>query len=67
MKKLILIRHAKSSWEFNTSDLKRPLSERGINDAEIMSKVLKNLSIEIDVVQCVLRDVRRQWLFFSGF
>ena len=50
MKKLILIRHAKSSWEFNTSDLQRPLSERGINDAEIMSKVLKNLSIEVDVV-----------------
>ena len=30
MKELILLRHAKSSWEYKTDDRNRPLSERGI-------------------------------------
>ena len=30
MKELILLRHAKSSWEYSVSDLNRPLIEKGI-------------------------------------
>ena len=30
MKELILLRHAKSSWEYSVSDLNRPLLEKGI-------------------------------------
>ena len=30
MKELILLRHAKSSWEYNVEDRNRPLSNRGI-------------------------------------
>jgi phosphohistidine phosphatase len=37
MKNLILIRHAKSSWESPLSDKDRPLSSRGINDAHLMA------------------------------
>ena len=48
MKKLILIRHAKSSWEFNVQDIERPLSNRGKNDAKLMSIILKDLNIEVD-------------------
>ncbi len=48
MKKLILIRHAKSSWEFNVQDIERPLSKRGKNDAKLMSIILKDLNIEVD-------------------
>lgn len=33
MKKLILIRHAKSSWETPTQDKERPLTPKGILDA----------------------------------
>ena len=33
MKTLILVRHGKSSWEYQVSDKDRPLKERGINDA----------------------------------
>ena len=33
MKTLILVRHGKSSWEYNVGDKDRPLKERGINDA----------------------------------
>ena len=47
MKKLILVRHAKSSWEFNVQDIERPLSNRGLSDAKLMSIFLKGLNIEI--------------------
>ncbi len=50
MKKLVLVRHAKSSWKYNVSDLERPLSKRGKNDANLMSKLLNDLSINIDCV-----------------
>ena len=38
---LILIRHAKSSWETTLNDVARPLSVRGINDAHLVSEALK--------------------------
>ena len=37
MKKLVFLRHAKSSWKFNVEDYDRPLSERGINDINKVS------------------------------
>ena len=40
-KKIVIIRHAKSSWEFNLPDQERPLSDRGIKDAGIVSNYLK--------------------------
>jgi len=50
LKKLILIRHAKSSWDYDFKDLDRPLSNRGFNDADLMSNILNNFSIKIDGV-----------------
>lgn len=44
--KIILIRHSKSSWDFNLEDKNRPLSERGIIDANV---VFNELLTEIDV------------------
>ncbi|MCI0495238.1 histidine phosphatase family protein [candidate division KSB1 bacterium] len=42
MKRLILIRHAKSSWgDPGLSDLDRPLNNRGNQDAPFMGKRLK--------------------------
>lgn len=41
MKTLYIVRHAKSSWDYNSvSDIDRPLKERGINDAHLISKFL---------------------------
>ncbi|MFT4642600.1 MAG: phosphohistidine phosphatase [Candidatus Azotimanducaceae bacterium] len=41
MKTLYIVRHAKSSWEYDgIEDIDRPLKKRGINDAYLMSKVL---------------------------
>ena len=42
MKKLILIRHAKSSWEYNVKDHERPLNTRGLKNADMISNNLKN-------------------------
>ena len=41
MKKLYIVRHAKSSWDYKgINDHDRPLKKRGINDAHLMSKML---------------------------
>ena len=50
MKKLILVRHAKSSWKHDVIDFERPLNTRGIKDAEIVSNYLKNNILNIDLV-----------------
>ncbi|HWB24226.1 MAG TPA: histidine phosphatase family protein [Chitinophagaceae bacterium] len=49
MKKVLLVRHAKSSWD-NTvmKDIDRPLNERGLHDAPAMAKRLLDKGIEID-------------------
>ena len=48
MKELILIRHGKSSWDYPVSDKDRPLQERGINDAHLVSNTFKTTPIKID-------------------
>lgn len=48
MKKLILVRHAKSDWPEETEDFDRPLADKGLEDAMNMSRFLKNHQISID-------------------
>ena len=43
MKRLILVRHAKSSWKYDVRDHDRPLKTRGKNDAELMAKYTADL------------------------
>ncbi|MBM1107858.1 histidine phosphatase family protein [Aurantibacter crassamenti] len=50
MKKILLVRHGKSSWEYSVSDRDRPLSERGINDALLVSTEVLSNNLEIDAV-----------------
>ena len=51
MKTLLLLRHAKSSWNDNTLvDQKRPLNQRGKKDAPIMGKYLKNKKLTPDLI-----------------
>jgi len=50
MKSLILIRHAKSSWEHDVTDRERPLKKRGNKDAVLVSKAFRMRFIEPDVV-----------------
>ncbi len=42
MKTITIVRHAKSSWKYNVSDIERPLKKRGITDVKAVSKAFKN-------------------------
>lgn len=49
MKSLLLVRHAKSSWDdFSIADFDRPLNDRGKRDAPMMAKRLLDKNIQID-------------------
>jgi phosphohistidine phosphatase len=49
MKTLLLIRHAKSSWDnLQLSDFERPLNDRGKKDAPLMAKRVKERKIKIE-------------------
>ena len=51
MKKLLLVRHAKSSWDDpSISDFDRPLNDRGKKDAPEMAKRLSEKKIKIDAL-----------------
>lgn len=51
MKNLILIRHAKSSWdEPGVGDRERPLNKRGLKDAPMMGAALKERGVNPDVI-----------------
>ncbi len=48
MKTVILVRHGKSSWEYSVGDKDRPLLQRGIHDAGLVSDKFNEQSIAID-------------------
>jgi phosphohistidine phosphatase len=48
MFELLLMRHAKSDWSQNLTDIDRPLNERGRNDALKMGEHLRHLNIMPD-------------------
>ena len=50
--RLILTRHAKSSWDHNGPDHDRPLNERGRNDAPRIGKWLRDHDYVPDQIQC---------------
>ncbi|MBG0785595.1 MAG: histidine phosphatase family protein [Anaerolineaceae bacterium] len=51
MKTLLLMRHAKSSWkDENLSDIERPLKKRGVKDAKLIAKVIKENNLIPDAI-----------------
>jgi phosphohistidine phosphatase len=51
MKTLYLMRHAKSSWNFDDlTDFERPLNDRGRDDAPRMGQALAARSIQLDLL-----------------
>lgn len=51
MKQLLLIRHAKSSWNhYNLRDIERPLNKRGNRDAPLMGELLMEKEIIPDAI-----------------
>jgi len=67
MKTLILIRHAKSSWDHpGLSDFDRPLNERGTKDAPDMAKRLKEKGISLDhLVSSPAKRARKTANYFA--
>jgi len=69
MKRIILVRHAKSSWKFDVIDHERPLNERGLNDAEMISKHLvshDNLNIDFVMSSDAVRAKTTAHIFTSN-
>ncbi|MFD2513056.1 SixA phosphatase family protein [Pontibacter locisalis] len=51
MKTLYILRHAKSSWEFEElSDHDRPLNKRGRNDAELIGQELHSRGVKPNMI-----------------
>ncbi len=63
MKRLILMRHAKSDWSRDgTADIARPLNERGRKSASAMGKWLREMQYIPDEVICSSATRTRQTL-----
>lgn len=50
MKKLLIMRHAKSSWDLPLSDIQRPLNERGLKNAPEMGKRIMKSKVIPEVI-----------------
>jgi len=70
MKTLYIVRHAKSSWEYEgIQDIDRPLKKRGINDAYLISSILQK-KIEtpsVFVSSCANRALHTAMIFSYSF
>ncbi|MEJ7679630.1 MAG: phosphoglycerate mutase family protein [Segetibacter sp.] len=64
MKSLLLIRHAKSSWDLDVDDFDRPLNSRGQNDAPAMAKRLIKKEIKIN---CFISSPAKRALTTAAF
>jgi phosphohistidine phosphatase len=64
LKKLLIIRHAKSSWSFpGLNDHDRPLNDRGKKDVKKMGKVLISLFKEVQFIYCSSAKRAQETLF----
>ena len=67
MKKLLIIRHAKSDQSFFGNDFERPLNERGKADAPMMANRLLKKNIVIDAfVSSPAKRAKKTAAFFAG-
>ncbi|RYF92424.1 MAG: histidine phosphatase family protein [Chitinophagaceae bacterium] len=67
MKQLLIVRHAKSSWEnFAVPDFERPLNDRGKKDAPMMAERLVRSGISPDLlVTSTAKRARKTAEFFA--
>lgn len=67
MKTLLLVRHAKSSWDHpGLSDFDRPLNEKGKKDAPLMAKRVKEKGIELDhLISSPAKRARKTAKYFA--
>ncbi|WP_318344542.1 SixA phosphatase family protein [Flagellimonas baculiformis] len=63
------MRHAKSSWDYEVSDKDRPLRQRGINDAHLVSKTFKAHAPKLDFIYSspAIRALHTSMIFVRNF
>lgn len=68
MKRLYLLRHAKSGWDDSTQgDFDRSLSRRGRRSAPLMGRYMRNLGYAPSVALCSpARRTRETWTYVSN-
>jgi phosphohistidine phosphatase len=59
-KTLIVLRHAKSSWQTTEADQRRPLSERGERDAVVAGEILADYDLDVVLASTATR-VQLTW------
>lgn len=59
-KTLIVLRHAKSSWDTPETDIRRPLSERGRRDAAAAGEILAGYELDVVLASTATR-VQQTW------
>lgn len=65
MKRLTLLRHAKSSWtDTDQQDFDRPLNTRGLRDAPMMAQRLLDRACTPDLILCSAANRTRQTVQF---
>jgi phosphohistidine phosphatase len=61
VKRLLLLRHAKSSWgDPSLADFERPLNERGLRAAPLVGRFMRKRKLEPDLVLCSPAERARQ-------
>lgn len=61
MKRLLLLRHAKSSWDDpRLADFERPLNERGLRAAPLVGRFMRERELRPDLILCSPAERARQ-------
>ena len=65
-KKIFFLRHAKSSWDLDVSDINRPLNQRGVDDIIKIGKKFNNLfkSVELIITSPAVRATSTCLIFY---
>ncbi|MFF7975062.1 histidine phosphatase family protein [Streptomyces sp. NPDC007905] len=67
LRRLVVLRHAKSAWPEGVEDHRRPLAPRGLRDAPAAGRVLAEADVLPDLVLCSTAvRARRTWELVSA-
>ena len=67
-KKIFFLRHAKSSWDLDVSDINRPLNQRGVNDITKIGNKFNKIfnSVELIITSPAVRAISTCVIFSSS-
>ncbi|MEH0421676.1 SixA phosphatase family protein [Streptomyces sp. B21-083] len=67
LRRLVVLRHAKSAWPIGVDDHDRPLGPRGLRDAPVVGRALAEADCLPDLVLCSTAErARRTWELASA-